>query len=90
MTYLYPSVFDPTFTFFGYAILVLGGFASYSGVAVGSVVFWALLEGTRLIDTRLSAGQQAALRFIIVGLVSHPAQRAAAAGAPRQSRRDEC
>ena len=28
VTYLYPSVFDPTFTFFGYAILVLGGFAT--------------------------------------------------------------
>ncbi len=68
VTYLYPSVFDPTFTFFGYAILVLGGFANYPGVAIGSVIFWALLEGTRLIDTSLSAGQQAALRFVIVGL----------------------
>jgi ABC-type branched-subunit amino acid transport system permease subunit len=68
VTYLYPSVFDPTFTFFGYAILVLGGFASYPGVAVGSLIFWALLEGTRLMDTSLSAGQQAALRFVIVGL----------------------
>jgi branched-chain amino acid transport system permease protein len=68
VTYLYPTVFDPTFTFFGYAILVLGGFASYGGVAIGSLVFWALLEGTRLIDASLSAGQQASLRFIIVGL----------------------
>jgi ABC-type branched-subunit amino acid transport system permease subunit len=68
VTYLYPSVFDPTFTFFGYAILVLGGFANYAGVAIGSMIFWALLEGTRLIDTSLSAGQQASLRFVIVGL----------------------
>ena len=68
ITYLYPSVFDPTFTFFGYAMLVLGGFASYAGVAVGGVLFWSLLEGTRLLDTALSAGQQAALRFVIVGL----------------------
>ena len=68
VTYLYPSVFDPTITFFGDAILVLGGFANYPGVAIGSVIFWALLEGTRLIDTSLSAGQQAALRFVIVGL----------------------
>lgn len=68
VTYLYPSVFDPTFTFFGYAILVLGGFASYVGVAVGSLLFWTLLEGTRLLDTSFSAGQQASLRFIIVGL----------------------
>jgi ABC-type branched-subunit amino acid transport system permease subunit len=68
VTYLYPSVFDPTFTFFGYAVLVLGGFASYAGVAVGSIIFWALLEGTRLLDTSLSAGQQASLRFVIVGV----------------------
>ncbi|QKC95659.1 branched-chain amino acid ABC transporter permease [Mesorhizobium sp. NZP2298] len=68
VTYLYPTVFDPTFTFFGYALLVLGGFASYGGVALGSVLFWILLEGTRLIETSLSAGQQASLRFVIVGL----------------------
>jgi ABC-type branched-subunit amino acid transport system permease subunit len=68
VTYLYPSVFDPTFTFFGYAMLVLGGFASYGGVVVGGLLFWALLEGTRLFDTALSAGQQASLRFVIVGL----------------------
>jgi branched-chain amino acid transport system permease protein len=68
VTYLYPSVFDPTFTFFGYAMLVLGGFASYTGVALGGVVFWSIIEGTRLIDFTLSAGQQASLRFIIVGL----------------------
>jgi branched-chain amino acid transport system permease protein len=68
VTYLFPTIFDPTFTFFGYAILVLGGFASYGGVAIGSVLFWALLEGTRLFDASLSAGQQASLRFIIVGV----------------------
>jgi ABC-type branched-subunit amino acid transport system permease subunit len=68
VTYLYPSVFDPTFTFFGYAILVLGGFASYLGVAIGAVLFWAVLEGTRFIDIGLSSAQQASLRFVIVGL----------------------
>ncbi|MBN8997434.1 MAG: branched-chain amino acid ABC transporter permease [Rhizobiales bacterium] len=67
VTFLYPSVFDPTFTFFGYAMLVLGGFASYGGVVLGGILFWTLLEGTRLFDTALSAGQQASLRFIIVG-----------------------
>lgn len=68
ITYLYPSVFDPTFTFFGYAMLMLGGFASYLGVVVGGIIFWTLLEGTRLLDTALSAGQQASVRMIIVGL----------------------
>jgi branched-chain amino acid transport system permease protein len=68
VTYLFPTVFDPTFTFFGYAIVVLGGFASYGGVAIGSILFWTLLEGTRLLDASLTAGQQASLRFIIVGI----------------------
>lgn len=68
VTYLYPSIFDPTFTFLGYAILVLGGFASYLGVAAGALVLWAIMEGTRFIDFGLSGGQQAALRFAIVGL----------------------
>jgi ABC-type branched-subunit amino acid transport system permease subunit len=66
---LYPSAFDPTFTFFGYAILALGGFPSSLGVAVGAVAFWALLEGTRLLPLPLTAEQVAALRFILVGLV---------------------
>ncbi len=66
---LYPSAFEPTFTFLGYAILVLGGFASYRGVAVGSLLLWTLLEGTRLVELPLSAEQIAALRFVFVGLV---------------------
>jgi len=66
---LYPSAFEPTFTFLGYAILVLGGFASYRGVMAGTVVLWTLLEGTRLVEWPLTAEQVAALRFIIVGLV---------------------
>ncbi|MEO8543989.1 MAG: branched-chain amino acid ABC transporter permease [Betaproteobacteria bacterium] len=68
VTYLYPTVFDPTFTFLGYAALVLGGIASYWGVALGSVLFWSLIEGTRFLDFGLNGGQQASLRFIIVGL----------------------
>jgi ABC-type branched-subunit amino acid transport system permease subunit len=66
---LYPSAFEPTFTFLGYAILVLGGFASYGGVAVGTVVLWTLMEGTRLVELPLTAEQVAALRFIVVGLI---------------------
>ncbi len=68
ITYLYPSVFDPNFTFFGYAMLVIGGLGSFAGTALGGLVFWALLEGTRFVDLALSAGQQASLRFILVGL----------------------
>jgi ABC-type branched-subunit amino acid transport system permease subunit len=69
VTYLYPSEFDPSFTFFGYAVLILGGFASYVGVVVGAVLLCALTEGLRFLDLPLSAGQAGSLRFIIVGLI---------------------
>jgi branched-chain amino acid transport system permease protein len=68
VSYLFPTVFDPTFTFLGYAILILGGYASYAGVAVGGVLLWALLEGTRFIELGLDGNQQASLRFVIVGV----------------------
>jgi branched-chain amino acid transport system permease protein len=69
VTIVYPVEFEPTFTFLGYAILVLGGFASYLGVAFGSALLWIVLEGTRLIELPISAERVAALRFVIVGLV---------------------
>jgi branched-chain amino acid transport system permease protein len=69
VTYLYPSEFDPTFTFLGYAALVLGGFASYGGVAVGTVLLWSVMEGLRFLPLPLSSGQLGALRFTLIGLV---------------------
>lgn len=69
VTYLYPSEFDPSFTFFGYAALILGGFASYGGVAAGALVLCALTEGLRFLDLPLSSSQSGSLRFIIVGLI---------------------
>ena len=68
VTYLYPSEFDPIFTFFGYAIIILGGFASYGGIALGTVLLWTLIEGLRFLDLPLSSGQQGSLRFVLVGL----------------------
>jgi ABC-type branched-subunit amino acid transport system permease subunit len=68
VTYLYPSEFDPIFTFFGYAVLILGGFASYGGVVLGTIVLWSLIEGLRFLDLPLSSGQLASLRFVLVGL----------------------
>jgi branched-chain amino acid transport system permease protein len=69
VTYLYPSEFDPGFTFFGYAVLILGGFASYVGVALGAVILWTLIEGLRFLDLPLSSGQVGSLRFILIGLI---------------------
>jgi branched-chain amino acid transport system permease protein len=69
VTYLYPSEFDPSFTFFGYAALILGGFASYWGVVAGALLLCALTEGLRFLDLPLSSSQSGSLRFIIVGLI---------------------
>jgi branched-chain amino acid transport system permease protein len=69
VTYLYPSEFDPSFTFLGYAALVLGGFASYGGVALGSVLLWSVMEGLRFLRLPLSAGQLGSLRFVLIGLI---------------------
>ncbi|MBV8565014.1 MAG: branched-chain amino acid ABC transporter permease [Methylobacteriaceae bacterium] len=68
VTYLYPGEFDPTFTFFGYAVLILGGFASYGGVVLGTIVLWTLIEGLRFLDLPLSSGEVGSLRFVLVGL----------------------
>jgi branched-chain amino acid transport system permease protein len=64
-----PTEFEPLVTFFAYAVLILGGLASYWGLIVGSVLLWTLLELTRFIDLPLDNVQIAALRFAIVGLV---------------------
>ena len=64
-----PREFEPLFTFFGYGVLVLGGLANYWGVALGSIIFFFLIEGTRNIDLGFTDEQQAALRFMVVGLV---------------------
>lgn len=68
VSYLYPSIFDPAFTFLGYSILLLTGLGSFCGVAMGSIIFWVLVEGSRLLETSLAASQQASLRFILVGI----------------------
>jgi branched-chain amino acid transport system permease protein len=69
ITLIYPGTYSADFTFIGFAILVLGGLGSYSGVALGSVLLWVVLEGARFVDLPLSADKVAALRLLIVGLV---------------------
>ena len=68
LNFISPDVFQPLVTFLGYAVLILGGLASYWGVAVGAILFWSLLEGLRYIDLPLEDAEIAALRFILVGL----------------------
>jgi len=69
LNFLNPEEFEPLFTFIGYSVLVLGGLANYWGVAFGAVIMWTILEGTRFVDLPISAEREAAVRFIIVGLV---------------------
>jgi branched-chain amino acid transport system permease protein len=68
LRFVVPQEFEPNVTFFGYAVLILGGLASYGGVAVGALLFWTLLEGLRFLELPLDDAQIAALRFILVGL----------------------
>jgi len=72
-----PSYFQPSLTFFIYAILLLGGAATILGPIVGSIVFWVLLsffsgfiaraveQGWLPFMTQVQAGQ---IRFILVGV----------------------
>lgn len=66
---LNPQIFEPLITFLAYGVLILGGLASYWGVAAGALILWTLIEGTRFLDLGLSAPQEASLRFLIVGVV---------------------
>jgi branched-chain amino acid transport system permease protein len=69
LAFVIPDEFGPTFTFVGYSMLVLGGLASYWGVALGAIILETVLEGLRFIDLPISEVKIAALRFIILGLV---------------------
>jgi branched-chain amino acid transport system permease protein len=63
------EAFEPIWTFIGYLILVLGGLATFPGVVFGSIIFWTLYEGLRLAEVVEAADKDAALRFMIVGLI---------------------
>lgn len=63
-----PTEFEPFVTFYAYTVLILGGLASYWGLIAGSLILWTLLELTRFIELPISNEQEAALRFMIVGL----------------------
>ena len=69
LNFVNPTEFEPIVTFIGFGILILGGLASYWGVAFGAIIFWFLFEGLRFIELPLEEVQIAALRYVIVGLV---------------------
>lgn len=69
LKFVVPEEFLPQVTFVGYAVLVLGGLASYWGVAAGAAIIWILLEGLRFLDLPLAETKVRALQFMIVGLI---------------------
>ena len=69
---IHPLDFEPLVTFFAFSVLILGGIGSYRGVAVGAVLFWFVLEGTRFIDLPdppFTETRIAALRLAIAGVL---------------------
>ena len=68
LNFINPDVFQPLVTFLGYAVLILGGLASYWGVAVGAILFWTVLEGLRYLELPFEDSEIAAIRFILVGI----------------------
>jgi branched-chain amino acid transport system permease protein len=75
---VHPLDFEPLVTFFAFSVLILGGLGSYPGVAVGSVLFWFVLEGTRFIElpdppfteTRIAAVRLAITGLLLIGLMA--------------------
>jgi len=64
---IHPDDYEPIVTFFAFGVLILGGLANYRGVAIGAILLWTLLEGTRFVELPISEERTAALRFAIVG-----------------------
>jgi branched-chain amino acid transport system permease protein len=75
---VHPLDYEPLVTFFAFSVLILGGMGSYRGVAVGSILFWFVLEGTRFIDlpdppfteTRIAALRLAITGLLLIGLMA--------------------
>lgn len=74
-----PDTFKTDATFFAYAILILGGAARVFGPLLGTIIFWALFQGTDVfLREGINAGlplislmdgtQAAVLRVMLVGL----------------------
>jgi ABC-type branched-subunit amino acid transport system permease subunit len=75
-----PDLYHPTFTFFAYTILILGGAARVFGPVVGAMIFWFLLQflagvlesGIRndiLPFSLMTTNQVGPVRFMLVGII---------------------
>ena len=66
---IHPLDFQPLFTFFAYAVLILGGLASYWGVIFGGDHPVVAARGVALCRPRALRAAGAALRFGLIGLI---------------------
>jgi ABC-type branched-subunit amino acid transport system permease subunit len=68
-----PTDYEPTFTFYAYLILILGGMTRLWAIPLGALLFGLLFAGTRFLDfwplVLVDSGARAFLRLEIVGLL---------------------
>ncbi len=65
-----PNAFEPIVTFSAFVIIIVGGLGSFRGAVLGALLLQLLLERTRYIDLpSLGNDQEAALRYVVVGVV---------------------
>jgi ABC-type branched-subunit amino acid transport system permease subunit len=68
-----PTDYEPTFTFYAYLILILGGMTRLWSIPLGALLFGLLFAGTRFLDfwplSLVDSGARAFLRLEIVGLL---------------------
>jgi len=68
-----PDDYQPTFTFYAYLILILGGMTRIWAIPVGALLFGLLYSGTRFLNfyplSLFDSGDRAYLRLILVGLL---------------------
>lgn len=68
-----PDDYQPTFTFYAYLILILGGTTRIWAIPVGALLFGLLYSGTRFLNfyplSLIDSGDRAYLRLILVGLL---------------------
>jgi branched-chain amino acid transport system permease protein len=68
-----PADYEPTFTFYAYLILILGGMTRLWAIPLGALLFGVLYAGTRFLDfyplSLVDSGARAFLRLEAVGLL---------------------
>jgi branched-chain amino acid transport system permease protein len=68
-----PDDYQPTFTFYAYLILILGGTTRIWAIPAGALLFGVLYSGTRFLNfyplSLFDSGERAYLRLILVGLL---------------------